>query len=124
VLAWRLKEFEEWDLFEGMAAVLVDLNARADLVALQEVAAVELRRKMVLPLDDEVEVGNPAVKKVVVGMVALAGDSGYNIFGGLVEVGELAMDNLHHNLGCGGRSMQVESVSLRHPRGSRNPDRI
>jgi len=29
---------EEWDLFEGMAAVLVDLNARQDLVALQEVA--------------------------------------------------------------------------------------
>lgn len=72
MLAWRLKEFEEWDLFEGMAAVLVALNARADLVALQEVAAVELRRKMVLPLDDEVEVGNPAVKKVVVGMVALS----------------------------------------------------
>lgn len=72
MLAWRLKEFEEWDLFEGMAAVLVDLNARADLVALQEVAAVELRHKMVLPLDDEVEVGNLAVKKVVVGMVALS----------------------------------------------------
>ncbi len=70
--AWRLKEFEEWDLFEGMAAVLVDLMARTDLVALQEVVAVELRHKMVLPLDDEVEVGNPAVKKVAVGMVALS----------------------------------------------------
>ena len=70
--AWKLKEFEEWGFFEGMAAVLVDLNARADLVALQEVAAVELRRKMVLPLDDEVEVGNPAVKKVVAGTVALS----------------------------------------------------
>jgi hypothetical protein len=72
VPAWRLKEFEEWDLFEGMAAVLVDLMARTDLVALQEVVAVELRHKMVLPLDDEVEVGNPAVKKVAVGMVALS----------------------------------------------------
>ncbi len=54
----------------------------------------------------------------------LVGDSGYNIFEGLVEVGELAMDNLRHNLGCDGRSMQVESVSLMHPRGSRNHDRI
>jgi hypothetical protein len=34
------------------------------------------------------------------------------------------MDSLRHNLGCGGRSMQVESVSLMHPKGSRNHDRI
>ncbi len=70
--AWRLREFEEWDLFEGMVAVLVDLMVRTALAALQKVVAVELRRKMVLPLDGEVEVGNPAVKKAVVGMVALS----------------------------------------------------
>jgi hypothetical protein len=66
VPAWRLKEFEEWGLFEGMAAVLVDL------MALQELLAVGLRRKTVLLLDDEVEVGSPAAKKVVAGMVALS----------------------------------------------------
>jgi hypothetical protein len=59
VPAWRLKEFEEW-------GVLVDL------MALQELLAVGLRRKTVLLLDDEVEVGSPAAKKVVAGMVALS----------------------------------------------------
>lgn len=55
-----------------MAAVLVDLMALVDLVARQEVVAVGLRRKMALPLDDEVVAGNPVVMKVVVGMVALS----------------------------------------------------
>jgi len=72
VPAWKLKEFEEWGFFEGMAAVLVDLMAQVGLVALQELLAVGLRRKTVLLLDDEVEVGNPAVKKVVAGTVALS----------------------------------------------------
>jgi hypothetical protein len=126
-----------------MAAVLVVLMVPVVLEVQQGVVAVVLRRRMVLPLDDEVVEGNPEVKRAVVGMVALfknfsnwqcnnrrnsthlVGDLGYNIFEDLVEVEQLAVGILPHILGCDDRiGTQVESASLMHPRDSHNHDKI
>jgi hypothetical protein len=70
VQAWNLKVSEGLDLSEDMAVVLgalMVLETQQEVVA----AAVVLRRKMVLPLDDEV-VGSPVGKKAAVDTVALS----------------------------------------------------
>lgn len=138
-----MKEFEGWGLFEDMVVALVVLMIPVVLEAQQGVVAVVLRRRMVPPLDDEVVEGNPGVKRVVVGMVALSrdfsnwqcnnrrnstylvGDLGYNIFEDLVEVEQVAVGTPRHILDCDDRiGTQAESASLMHLRGSHNHDKI
>lgn len=63
-----LKVCEELDLVGDTAAALAVLKG---LEAQQQVVAVGRRRKMGLPLDDEVVVGNLVARKVVAGMVVL-----------------------------------------------------
>lgn len=63
-----LKVCEELDLVGDTAAVLAVLKG---LEAQHGVVAVGRRRKMGLPLDDEVVVGSLVARKVVAGMVVL-----------------------------------------------------